>query len=84
MAVWLSHKVLVLFVDIYWSVKLLRPGGYAAKEVWVRDGDGTYATAGMNLPCNLGLQHVDAVPQYVALFCRVSTCPCEGMPSSIR
>ena len=76
MAVGLSHKVLVLLMDIYWGVKFLCPGCYAAKEVWVRNGNSTYATACMNLPCNLGLQYVDAVPQYIALFCRVSTCPC--------
>ena len=67
----------VLLVNVHWSIELLRPGCYAAKEVWVRNGDGTYTTAGMDLPCHLRLQHIDAVPKYGALFCSISACPCQ-------
>jgi len=68
----LSHKVLVLLMNVHRAIKRLGPSYDAAIEVRVRDGNCLDAPKAVQLLCNLRLQDIDAVPQYVTRACRQS------------
>lgn len=69
MAVGLGDKAPVFLVDVHGCIKLLRPGCNASIEVRVGDGNGLHAAQLMQMSRNIGLQDINAVPEYVSRAC---------------